>query len=403
MLKPERRPIPIQLYNTFAKTTGIGTQLDFDKIIRKARRNTGLIDLGSDFNENSLRQIIESANEEAQLHPFGVLMFKEKLISQLENRLWAEHWFKKYPEILDQELLPVVLITGMQRTGTTKMQRMLSELPGARALLSWEGLYPAPIHNKHETKKRIGRTNRNEKAIKWISPTFHAIHPIHTHEPEEDVLLLDVHFMSSSVEAILNVPGYANWLSQQNHEEAYRYEVKLLKLLQWQKGGKFWILKSPHHLEYLDIIDRIFPQLEIVWMHRPIEECIPSFLSMLYYSRSMFSSMVDQKAIMVQWLNKLEVMLQSGLEYRVNNPGRIGDVFFSDFINSGKSVFRNIFNNIQSLPEELSIKTKGNGNKYVSKHKYSLADWNLSIEYLSERFGFYHQEIFGQKMKTLNE
>ena len=394
MLRPENRPFAIRAYNAFAGAFGFGASLNFDKIIKKARSNTNLHEFGSDFNEASLRKIISTANAEAKLHPFGVMMLKEKLISQLENRLWAEYWFRKYPEILEQELLPVVLITGMQRTGTTKMQRLLSGFPEARALLSWEALYPAPLGAKDEMEKRISRTRRNEKAVRWISPTFHAIHPIHTHEPEEDVLLLDVHFMSSSLEAILNIPSYAHWLSQQDHKQAYVYETKLLKLLQWRRTGKFWVLKSPHHLEYLPIIDKVFSDLHIIWMHRPIEECMPSFFSMLYYSRSMFSGEVDKYAVLSQWTQKLTSMLHEGLNYRADNPGRIIDVSFDDFIKSESKVIESIIEQIPFIsPKALKFKDKTK-QRYVSNHQYNLEDWGINLKDLHNRFDFYHREVF---------
>ena len=174
--------------------------------------------------------------------------------------------------------------------------------------------------------------NRNEKAVKFISPAFQSIHPIHTDQPEEDVLLLDVHFMSSSSEAILHVPTYAQWLKRQDHSEAYSYEKKLLKLLQWQRNAKFWVLKSPHHLQYLEVFSKVFPESKIIWMHREIENCIPSYLSMLYYSRSMFTHHVDIVALKFHWLNKLILMLEGGLSYRASNPGEIRDVRFEDFI-----------------------------------------------------------------------
>ena len=395
MLRPEKRPFPIRIFNILVAAAGIGKRLDFDKIVRKARSNTGLLDPGADFNETSLRKLIKSINSEAQLHPFGVLMIREKLISQLENRLWAEYWFKKYPEILEQEVLPVVLVTGLQRTGTTRMQRLLSAHPEARSLLSWEALYPAPIGNKAETTKRISRTKRNEKAIRWISPTFQSIHPIHVDQPEEDVLLLDVHFMSSSAEAILNVPSYASWLADQNHEEAYQYEIKLLKLLQWQKGGKFWVLKSPHHLEYLDLIKEIFPFLKIIWMHRQIENCIPSFLSMLYYSRSMFSAKVKKEAIVEHWLPKLSKMIGSGLVFRQKYPGEITDVFFEDFLKSEGDTVNEIINGVSYISSQFP-RNDSIVDTYLSKHKYSLYDWQLNVTELNDRFKFYHQAIFEQ-------
>jgi hypothetical protein len=402
MLRPEKRPFPIKIYNMLATAVGMGERLDFEKIIKKARSNTKLQDLGADFNDTSLRKLIESTNSEAQLHPFGVLMLGEKLISQLENRLWAEYWFKKHPEILEQEVLPVVLITGLQRTGTTRMQRLFSAHPEARSLLSWEALYPAPIGTKSENKKRISRTRRNEKAVRWISPAFQSIHPIHADQPEEDVLLLDVHFMSSSAEAILNVPSYASWLTKQNHKEAYLYEIKLLKLLQWQKKGKFWVLKSPHHLEYLHLIREIFPYLKIIWMHRPIENCVPSFLSMLYYSRAMFSANVKKAVIVEHWLPKLSKMLESGLTFKKRYSGEIRDVFFDDFLKSEVDTVNEIISDISLIssqfPNDESI-----DDRYLSKHKYSLEDWHLNVNDLNDKFDFYHQAIFKQpKVKYRN-
>jgi len=394
MLKPEKRRLLIRVYNTLANRIGFGQKLDFDQIIRKSRTNTNLHDFGSDFNEASLRNLILSANDEARLHPFGILMIKEKLISQLENRLWAEYWFKKYPEILDQEVLPVVLITGLQRTGTTKMQRLLSGHPEARPLLSWEALYPAPLEDINETGKRISRTKRNEKAVSWISPTFQSIHPIHSEQPEEDVLLLDVHFMSSSMEAILNVPSYAHWLSEQKHEGAYLYELKLLKLLQWQKRGKFWVLKSPHHLEYLHLIRSVFHDVKIIWMHRPVEDSIPSFLSMLYYSRAMFSAEVEKQAIIEQWLPKLTKMLKSGLDFKRQHPNEITDVFFDDFLDSENKVMEEIQESIPFISKKFTQETKNIEMKYVSKHKYNLQDWNLNFNDLDKVFNFYHKEVF---------
>jgi hypothetical protein len=394
MLVPEKRPFPILGYNQLFRTLKIGTKLDCDQLIKKARRNTKLRDLGSDFNDESLKRLIRCINEEARLHPFGVLMIREKLISQLENRLWAEHWFNKHPEILEQQMLPIILITGLQRTGTTKMQRKLSALPGARALHSWEALYPAPLGLENESKRRIARTRRNEKAVSWISPAFQSIHPIHTEQPEEDVLLLDVHFMSSSSEAIMHVPSYADWLSNQDHASAYDYEMKLLKLLQWQKGGKYWVLKSPHHLEYLYEISGVFSDVKIIWMHRPIEQSIPSFFSMLYYSRSMFSQTVSKQAIVDQWTSKLTKMLKAGLRFRAENREQVTDVLFDDFLTDESMVMDDIMHRMPVIGQSHTDRSDKIDAQYVSKHLYSLSDWGLEIDELQKFFSFYHQDIF---------
>lgn len=398
MLSEEKKPWAIQAFNIVNRLVDFQDNLEFDKLLRKARRNTGLKYLGDDFNEQSLRLLLQSISEEADLNPFGQLMIREKLISQLENRLWAEYWFAKHPEILEQETLPIILITGLQRTGTTKMQRLLSSLPKARGLYSWEALYPAPIGQADEIHKRIKRTRRNERAVRWISPTFQSIHPIHTDQPEEDVVLLDVHFMSTSSEAILNVPSYARWLEQQDQEEAYRYEKKLLKLLQWQRNTiegahreDFWVLKSPHHLQYLAEFAKVFPKSHIIWMHRDPIYCLPSYLSMLYYSRNMFVDKVNKEGIKEHWLRKIKQMLSSGTIFREAYGEKILDLDFQELISSERETINKIlsFSNQPDHSVDLAV-LMTNASGFVSKHKYNLADWDLTEDQINDFFAQYY-------------
>jgi len=269
--------------------------------------------------------------------------------------------------------------------------------------MTWEALYPSPIKVADETQKRISRTKRNEKAIKWISPTFHAIHPIHTNQPEEDVLLLDVHFMSSSSEAIMQVPSYAEWLDKQDQKEVYEYEKKLLNLLQWQKGGDFWVLKSPYHLEFLNVFIKVFPNTKVVWTHREIEACIPSFLSMLYHSRSMFSDHVNQNEIKSHWLQKMAKMLRSGLKFRELHPGIIHDGNFHHFLKNEMEVLSGIIPHLAMIPERNeTLKEQRSKEKYTSKHIYKISDWDIKIEDLRSQFSFYEQTLFSLEKKERN-
>ena len=380
------KPFVISLFNIL-RSSFRESPLSFDSLVRKAQKRTNLSDLGGDFNETALKMLISSANEEAKLNSFGKFMFKEKLIGQLEQRLWAEHWFKKSPEILDQEIIPVIMIAGLQRTGTTKLQRLLSLNEDARGLLSWEALYPAPVRNKTERQKRIRRTKMNERAVRWINPRFFDIHPIEHDKPEEDVLLLDLNFMSTSSEAILHVPGYARWLEDQDHMDAYNYEKKLLKLLQWQQGGKYWVLKSPHHLEHFDLIDQVFPQVKFLWTHREPAVCIPSFLSMLFFSRTMFSDEVNRNDIKSHWMKKIKRMLERGLQSRSKLKNRILDITFKDLINSEEQTIQKIEN--QFGFKVGSMQTPG-AKQYKSQHSYNLSDWDLDENIIRVEFKAYY-------------
>ncbi len=372
---------PIKLYNIVA---GSKVQIDPKQLIKNARSKSGLTNLGEDFNVEPLEVLCKSINDEARLHAFGGFMMKQKLIGQLEGRLWAEHWIRKHPEILEQPLLPVVLITGLQRTGTTKLQRLLSELPDARGLKSWEGLYPAPIGSTSETSKRINKTKLNERAVRWIAPSFYSIHPIEHDNYEEDVLLLDLHFMSSASEAIMQVPSYADYLNHTDQTSAYAYEMKLLKLLQWQRSSSYWVLKSPHHLEYLDIIHQLIPELKLIWTHRDPKATIPSYMSMLYHGRRMFSDEVSPTTITDHWIPKIDRMLTKGLQDIKTLPA-VRHIDFNDLVQQESAI-------IEELADWIGSTGRPSANvvrPYHSQHTYDLQDWNLTSDSIDRRFDYY--------------
>ena len=143
-----KQPVWFNALNSVWKSTyplGTKTKLEKDDLIRAARKATNLNDLGHMFWDEPLDRMLTSLNEEAKLTPVGRFISRQRLINLLAVRLRAEDLFKKHPEILEQELYPVMLVIGLQRTGTTKLQRLLASDPGNRALLSWEALNPAPI------------------------------------------------------------------------------------------------------------------------------------------------------------------------------------------------------------------------------------------------------------------
>ena len=193
----------------------VGTRVGLDKdgLIKTARNQTGLSDLGADFWDEPLDRLLTSINQEARLHPIGRFITRQRLVNLLSVRLRAEAYFKKHPEILDQDLYPISIILGLQRTGTTKLQRLMASDPNCRALLSWEALNPAPLKgDEHTGTERVKQARLSEKALQHMSPGFFTIHPVEHLAPEEDVLILYVSFMSTTAEATMNVPSYAAWL-----------------------------------------------------------------------------------------------------------------------------------------------------------------------------------------------
>ncbi len=395
-----KKPIWFSAINRFWKNSyGLGTEIKISKdvIIRSARRQCGLFDLGNDFWDEPLDRLIESVNEEANLHPIGRFITRKRLENLLCVRLRAEDCFKKHPEILEQSLYPVTVIIGLQRTGTTKLQRLLSSDPAVRPLYSWEALNPAPIKgDAHSGSERKKIAKMSERALKYMSPGFFAIHPVEHLAPEEDILLLDVSFLSTTAEATMHVPAYASWLESIDQSPAYTYSAKLLRLLQWQRPGQRWILKSPHHLEFANELHKQYEDVQFIWTHRKIEESIPSFLSMVAYARSLFSDTVDLYEVSKHWIRKTGFMLKKALAFRNTEDHNqlFVDVGFYDLLNHTEDVLANIYSHRgeqinDSLQNVFRTNEKNNPRGKYGKHAYQLSDFGVSENLLHEHTAAY--------------
>ncbi|HTX87386.1 MAG TPA: sulfotransferase [Bacteroidales bacterium] len=364
---------------------GTRIRLDKDDLIRRARKKTGLQSLGKDFVDEPLERLIRSINEEAHLHPAGRFITRERLTGLLGIRLRAEYFFSKHPEILEQELYPAWIIVGIQRTGTTKLQRLLSADPDHRLIPSWEVINPVPLDiRENAADRRIAVAKTATRAVRMMSPGFYAIHPLEIFEPEEDVMLQEISFMSTIPEAMMQVPSYAQWLEQADQLPAYSYAVKLLKYLQWVKPARRWVLKSPHHLEFPDLIEKTFGEVRYIWPHRNIYESVPSFLSMVTYNHTIFSSEVNREAITAHWVRKNGYMLQKAMDYRKkgNNDQKFTDLFYHDVMKDPIGELSKLYRYNGGLTPELMARflqhEKDHPHRKYGTHQYSLADFGLT-------------------------
>jgi len=337
------RPIPIKIFNSVGRllqSFGLFGDLSAVELMEAAKKKTGLKDFGEGFSEGELFfeafiVLINAINQEANLTPFGKIIQKTRFISALATRLRIADLLKKHPEINQINLGKIIVIAGLQRTGTTTLHRLIAADPNMRSLVSWEALNPLPLEGEKKGKpdKRIKLAQQAEKALAYMAPEFFAIHPVEYDAPEEDILLLDLCFMSQAPEATFHVPSYASWLEKQDHELAYRYLKNVLRVLHWYQPNKNWVLKTPHHMEYIDQILKVFPEATVIQTHRDPQKTTGSFCSMVAHGRGMFSNEVDDKEVTQHWTDKVERMMRLSIEYRKkSNKDCFVDVSYYDLL-----------------------------------------------------------------------
>ena len=380
-MRSPRYRLPIRLFNL----SGIETKLEEGALIDAAVKRTGLRDFGDESWRPAFRRLLMALGEEARLHPWGRFITKQRLLVLLQNRLRAEARFRRHPEILEQELAPLFVVTGLQRTGTTLLQRLLAADPAAYSLLSWEALNPAPLDRRNERRKRIAIARTSERVLRYVAPEFFAIHPVDHNAQEEDILLLDMSFLSTVPEATMLLPEYSAWLEQQDQEPAYRYMKRMLLLLQWQKarGQSHWVLKSPHHMEWLDVLVRVYPGTRIIHTHRDPLRNLASFLSMAYHAMRIFSEAVTPAEVGAFWTRKVTRMVERGMDFReTRGGGPITDVLYYDLVRDPMRAVERIYQDAsmplgEGVRRSMEKQRDGNHQHKHGVHHYRLEDFGV--------------------------
>ncbi len=398
-----RRPVPVRLLNWMGRAgvpkTYFG-ELDTEQMVARARAKTGLQDFGDEWLLAPLRTLVDAINAEAELNALGRAIQRTRIEGLLVAHLRVQAYIKAHPEIEDIALAPMIVIAGLQRTGTTTLHRLIASDPKMRALLAWEAMNPVPlsVHPEADLALRHRQSQMAEKMLAYLSPEFFAVHPVEHDAPEEDVLILDQCFMSQSWEVLMNVPSFGKWLEEQEHRRAYEYFRRVLKILLGFGEGTHWVVKTPHHSEYLDLVLKVFPEATIVLTHRDPLVSTASFLSMVAHGRGVSSDRVDVHRIADQWVSKTERLMRRSIDARCRaDPGRFIDVSYYDLLKDPVEQLRRIYDCAgipltQEALQAAQLTAKTNRQHRYGRHEYDLASFGLHKASLDRQLGFYREE-----------
>jgi NAD(P)-dependent dehydrogenase (short-subunit alcohol dehydrogenase family) len=390
------RPLAARLFNRLGPLAA-GAPLDADELVQRARTSAGLDDLGDDSFREPLGRLVRAIESEARLNPLGRRIMGGRLVSLLESRLRLVAFAEAHPELNSLQLQRPIVIAGLQRTGTTMLHRLLAADPRTRSLASWEALAPTPLPGEGDrgSHRRKRAAKLAEVGLRTLSPEFFAIHPVEADAPEEDVLLMDLSFTSQAPEATLHVPSYARWLESQDLEPSYRFLKTALQALQWQQPNERWVLKTPHHMEYLRPLLAVFPDAVIVQTHRDPQSTMPSFCSMVSHGRGIFSDEVDPREVGRHWLRKVRRMIDRSLEVRDQGAsGSFIDVSYEGLLRDPIAEVERVyaFAGVEMTPAAraamVAVKQRDVQHRY-GRHVYRAWDFGLSRSLVEETFADY--------------
>jgi len=375
-------------------------RFEVDALMASAARQERLGDFGDGSFRRPLEILVRSIETEARLHWMGAWITRGRLVGALRNRLRHEAWQRAHPEVRAAETPPPVVITGLQRTGTTFLHRLLASDPRLRAMQSWEGLNPAALRGEPDGSPwRKKEARRAQRGLAYVAPDFFAVHPVQSDAPEEEVVVLDHAFYSTVPEAILRVPTYSAWLEEQDQTPGYRYLRDVLSMLAHGRAEARWLLKTPHHLEWLDTLFRVFPGTKVIHTHRDPLQTLGSFCSMVAHGRGVFSDAIDPLEIGRAWGRKTARMVRRAMDSRSRgDSGSFHDVMYTDLTADPMGEIRRIYDFLgMSLPAAVLApieRTLSQSPQHqYGKHVYSLDAFGLDEGQIKVLFGGYRDRF----------
>ncbi|HEY0803161.1 MAG TPA: sulfotransferase [Steroidobacteraceae bacterium] len=317
--------------------------LNGSALIAEAQRRRGLQDLGEDSFREPLERLVDSINRESKMTPFGEAALPEMLIRALTNRLEIEDWYRRHPEIEEEEIVAPLFGVGMPRTGSTLLASLLSLDPQTRWLRQWESLSPCPPPIKGQSDFRVRNAEEWFRDFRVKSPDVFAMIPLGIDEPTEDNDLMYNSFCIDYYYVFSNCPSFLEWFYDpaRDFSFGYRYHKRTLKLLQWRYPPKRWSLKLPSHSQMIEGLNKVYPDARFVWTHRDPVKVLPSVSRLVEVVRAPYLEDAQMDEFAATQSRIWELAMRRLVNFRTQHENRFFDVHHTDLLkNSPKEIER---------------------------------------------------------------
>jgi hypothetical protein len=369
-----------------------------EALVDKATSLTGLSDFGEDDYGDGLAQLHASFTADADLTEAGERAARGMLRGALIARLLSEAGFAAYPEYAELPVERPIFVTGLPRTGTTFLHRLLVADPAHQGLQMWlaEAPQPRPPRASWPDNPAYQFIAAGVARHQAAHPTFGAVHEVAADQVEECWQLLRQSFRSVSYECLYHLPSYSSWLSGQDWVPPYARHRRNLQLLGLREGRKRWVLKNPSHLFALDALMTIYPDALVIVTHRPPVTAIASMCSLAAqasagWSRAFGGGVIGRDQLDT-WARGLSLFNAARSRYPAE---QFYDVAYEDLVAAPLDVVGKVYSAFGlTLSQEAAEAMRtlvpagagsGAGGRGNGGHRYTLADFGLTEAEVNER------------------
>lgn len=368
-----------------------------EELHASATKACGLDDFGSDDDNyrEALGVLLESYRRDADLTEIGSKMNRFFVRNALVARLVSEAAFKQYPQHADVTIERPIFVTGLPRTGTTVIHRLLTADPVHQGLELWLAEFPQPRPPRETWPENPVFAELDARFTKAHeeNPEYTGLHYMTADEVEECWQLLRQSLHSVSYETLAHLPIYSQWLARQDWIKPYQRHRRNLALIGLNEPEKRWVLKNPSHLFALDALMAAYPDALVVQCHRPVETIMASMCSLAQHTTEGWSNtftgeLIGQDA-METWSRGLDLF---NTERAKHDCAQFYDMDYFELIKDPIGTVEGIYRHFgiemtddaRAAMQASDVQSKQGPR--APKHTYSLEDYGLTADAVKERF-----------------
>ena len=370
-----------------------------DELHEQASKATGLTDFGRPDYLPGLRVLLASIDADARLSPAGSKLVWDALIITLCARAVTEQGWKDYPEYLAADIARPVVITGVPRTGTTALHKLLAIDPQFQGFEHWLTTCPMP-----RSPRQTWHANPlYAKAVRFVegvfenSPDFRLAHNVVVDELDECLEILRQSFVSNRWACTWTSPAYDAWWQGQSEAGSYGRFANIMRLISCHDSGRRWLLKNPGHIAHLDLLFEQLPDALVIQTHRDPVKAITSMSSTLFHLHSAFEgegARVSARLIGPRELEKWASATDTAMPVRDSHRDQIVDVRHADFHRDPMAVIGRIYDRFglrltADVEAIMAQRVRDKPELAHGAHTYDMADFGLRREDIVERMHDY--------------
>jgi hypothetical protein len=370
-----------------------------DQLHELVTQQVGSNDFGPDDYVPGLKVLLMSMDYDPHFSERGRRIAWGEVINALSARARAIKSMAENPGFERHASARPIVITGVPRTGTTALHKLMAVDPQFQGLQTWlmGAPMPRPPRETWSSNPQFQQTVEQLKQRYDAHPNSRSAHLMVADEVDECCFVLRQSFVSNLWNCGWSAATYDAWWQCQSELPAYRHLSRTLQLIGSTEPTKRWLLKNPGHIAKLDLLFATFPDARVIQTHRDPAKAVPSLCALLMYRHALMEEgRYQQRAhnMLARETAKWAAAVRDAEAVRQARPEQILDVIHGDFHRNPMQVIERIyaFAGLELASEVAATMTQRIAAKPELSHgvhRYNVADFGMTQDEIRQRFGNY--------------